>query len=157
MNTRRLVNTSPDQASDLESFIASGENAAILNYYNFSILQVEYSTDKTLELHFTVDNLINDYLDVFRENAEKITLTDAERRKYYYYPDLLSYDIYGTVELDFVIMIINGIIDPKDFNLPNLKLLRKSALTSLLSRIYNAENRYLQNNRYTNNLVMPTG
>ena len=71
MNTRRLVNTSPDQASDLESFIASGENAAILNYYNFSILQVEYSTDKTLELHFTVDNLINDYLDVFREMPRK--------------------------------------------------------------------------------------
>lgn len=157
MNTRRLVNSSPEQSSDLETFISSGENAAIINYYNFSILQVETTVDKTMEIHFTIENLVNDYLDVFRENAEKITLTDAEKRKYYYYPDLLSYDIYGTVELDFIIMIINGIIDPKDFNLPNLKLLRKSTLTNILSRIYNAENKYIQNNRYDNNLIMPTG
>ena len=156
MNTTRIVNSSPDQANSLEDFIAAGENNAILNYYNFSILQVERTADDSMEIYFTVDNLINDYLDLFKERAVKITLSLDERRKYYYNPDLLSYDIYGSVELDFVVMIINGIIDPKDFNLPTLLLLKKSDLVNLMSRIYNAENRYLVNNRSENNLYMPT-
>ena len=157
MNTRRLVNVTPDQAYSLEDFIAAGEDSAIINYYNFSILQVERTVDDSMEIQFTVDNLVNNYLDVFRDNAVKVKLTDAEKRKYYYNPDLLAYDIYGTVELDYLVMIVNGIIDPKEFNMPELRLIQKSTLISLMSRIYNAENGYLQKNRIENHLVMPEG
>lgn len=157
MNTRRLVNVTPDQAYSLEDFIAAGEDSAIINYYNFSILQVERTVDDTMEIQFTVDNLVNNYLDVFRDNAVKVKLTDKEKRKYYYNPDLLAYDIYGTVELDYLVMIVNGIIDPKEFNMPELRLIQKSTLVALMSRIYNAENGYLQKNRIENHLVMPEG
>ena len=136
MNTRRLVNVTPDQAYSLEDFIAAGEDSAIINYYNFSILQVERTVDDSMEIQFTVDNLVNNYLDVFRDNAVKVKLTDKEKRKYYYNPDLLAYDIYGTVELDYLVMIVNGIIDPKEFNMPELRLIQKSTLVALMSRIF---------------------
>lgn len=155
MNITRLASTTPDKSSSIEDFIAAGENAAIISFYNMSILQVEYSADKTMRLDFTIDNLITDYLDVLRESAVKVELSDADKRKYHYNPDLLAYDIYGSTELDFVIMYINGIIDPKDFNMPKIKLLSKSDLINILSRIYAAEHQYVSDNRDANNLIMP--
>lgn len=157
MNTRRLsINTTPDKCSSLDDFIAAGEGSASITYYNFSILQVLRSKDDSIEIHFTIDNLVNDYLDILKENAVKIELTRDEQRKYYYNPDLLSYDIYGTTELDFIVLILNGVLDPKEFNMPNILLLKKPDLLSILSRIYTSENRYLKMNREENDLPMPT-
>ena len=158
MSSGRLTNTaSPDMSSTLEDFIAAGEDAAIISYYNFSILQVEYSPDKTLRIDFTIDNLINDYMDVFKDAAVKVKLTSAEKTKYYYNPDLLAYDIYGSTELDFIIMQMNCIIDPKDFNIPALTLVNKSTLVAIMSRIYSAESKYIQANRDENKIYMPEG
>ena len=155
MGLSRLTASSPDMSNSIEDFIAAGEDSAIISYYNFSILQVEYSKDKTLRIDFTIDNLINDYMDVLQEAAKKVKLTDAEKIKYFYNPDLLAYDIYGSTELDFVIMQMNGIIDPKDFDLPTLKLVYKSDLANIMNRIYTAESVYLTANRDLNNLIMP--
>jgi len=155
MSVSRLTASSPDMSNSIEEFIAAGKDSAIISYYNFSILQVEYSKDKTLRIDFTIDNLINDYMDVLKDAAKKVKLTDAEKIKYFYNPDLLAYDIYGSTELDFVIMQMNGIIDPKDFDLPTLKLVYKSDLANIMNRIYTAENVYLAANREQNNLVMP--
>lgn len=151
----RLATTSPDKASSLEEFIAAGEDSAIISYYNFSILEVKWSEDKTLRIDFTIDNLINDYLDILQESTIKVPLSPTEKTKYYYNPDLLAYDIYGSTELEFLVLEMNGILDPKDFNIPVLRLVKKSTLVSLLSRIYNAELKYIEANRETNNLYMP--
>ena len=155
MNNNRLVNNPPNISSCLEDFIAAGENSATISYYNMSILQVEYTEDKTMRIDFTIDNLVNDYLDVLREASVKVPLSDAEQRKYYYNPDLLAFDIYGSTELDFVLLLINGVLDPKDFNMPTLKLVNKSALINILSRIYTAEHNYMTSNRQSNGLIMP--
>ena len=152
----RLVNSStPNISSSIEEFIAAGENNATISYYNMSILQVETTEDQTMQIQFTIDNLINDYLDILRDIAVKVPLTDAEKRKYHYNPDLLAYDIYGSTELDFVILMLNGIIDHKEFNMPKVLLINKSDLINVLSRIYTAEHKYLEDNRAQNNIIMP--
>lgn len=152
----RLTRTSnPELANTIDDFIASGKDAPLLTYYNFSILQVEYSDDKKLEVHLTSDNLVNDYLDILKEAAQKVQLTEQEKRKYYYNPDLLSYDLYGTTELDFVIMIMNGVISNTEFAIPTLLLIPKTELVNTLSRIYNSEQNYLIINRNRYNLRMP--
>jgi len=155
MGISRLTSTSPDMANSIENFIAAGEDSAIISYYNFSVLQVEFSEDKTIRVDFTIDNLINDYMDILQEACKKVKLTNAEKIKYYYNPDLLAYDIYGSTELDFLVMRLNGIIDPKDFDMPSLKLLYKTDLVNLMNRIYSAENAYLTANRESNGLFMP--
>jgi hypothetical protein len=152
----RLTRTSnPELANTIDDFIASGKDAPLLTYYNFSILQVEYSDDKKIEVQFTSDNLVNDYLDILKEAAQKVQLTEQEKRKYYYNPDLLSYDLYGTTELDFVIMIMNGVISNNEFAIPTLLLIPKTELVNTLSRIYNSEQNYLIINRNRYNLRMP--
>ena len=144
----RITRTSnPELANTIDDFIASGKDAPLLTYYNFSIIQVEYSKDNKMEVQFTSDNLVNDYLDIFRERGQKVQLSELEKRKYYYNPDLLSYDLYGTTELDFIIMIMNGVISSNEFTIPTLLLIPKTELVNLLSRIYNAEQNYLIINR----------
>lgn len=152
----RITNTTnPELANTIDDFIASGKDAPLLTYYNFSIIQVEYSKDKTLEVQLTSNNLVNDYLDIFKEAGQKVQLSEQEKRKYYYNPDLLSYDLYGTTELDFIIMIMNGVISSNEFTIPTLLLIPKSELVDLLSRIYNAEQNYIIINRQKYNLRMP--
>ena len=152
----RLTNNSvPELANTIDDFIASGKDAPLLTYYNFSIIQVEYSEDKKIEVQFTSDNLVNDYLDIFRDEGQKVELTEQEKRKYYYNPDLLSYDLYGTTELDFIIMIMNGVISSNEFTIPTLLLIPKTRLVDLLSRVYNSEQNYLIINREKYNLRLP--
>lgn len=152
----RITSTSnPELANTIDDFIAAGKDAPLLTYYNFSIIQVEISKDKKLEVQLTSDNLVNDYLDIFKERGIKIQLSEDEKRKYYYNPDLLSYDLYGTTELDFIIMIMNGVISSNEFTIPTLLLIPKSELVDLLSRIYNSEQNYLIINRQRYNLTIP--
>lgn len=152
----RLTSVSnPELANTIDDFVEAGKGAPLLSYYNFSIVQVEYSDDKKIQVEFTSDNLVNDYLDIFKDQAQKIQLTDDEQRKYYYNPDLLSYDLYGTTELDFVIMKMNGIISSNEFTIPTLYLIPKNTLVTLLSRIYNSEQSYLLINRQKYKLTTP--
>jgi hypothetical protein len=51
--------------------------------------------------------------------------------------------------------MLNGIIDPKEFNMPKVLLINKSDLINVLSRIYTAEHKYLEDNRAQNNIIMP--
>ena len=145
----------PEYENTINGFIDAGKNAPLLTYYNFSILQVEYSKDKRIRVELTASNLVTDYLDIFDDNAQKITLSDEEKRKYYYNPDLLSYDLYGTTDLDFIIMLMNGVISSNEFTMPTLKLIPKTTLVDLLSRVYNAEQNYLIINREKYNMSIP--
>ena len=67
--------------------------------------------------------------------------------KYRYKPWLLAYDIYGSEECDFIIMAMNGIIDPKDFELDKLKLINPQSMSNILGRIYSANETLLNSNR----------
>lgn len=146
---------SPDQASTLEDFITLGKSGANITYYNYSVLQVENTTDGKMQIQFVQDNIVNDYMEILQDNAVKVELNQDEQNKYYYNPDLLSYDIYGSTELDFIILKLNGIIDPKDFDLPKIKLIQADTLIELLSDIYNAESKHLLTNRRLYNLSSP--
>ena len=77
---------------------------------------------------------------------------NKQYKKYKYAPDLLAYDVYGTVQLDFVILKINGLIDPNDFDMKTVKLPYRSQLKAFLSAVYNKESGYIQQNRYDNGL-----
>lgn len=118
-----------------------------LTYRNLSILEKINSIE-------TIDHcLIDDYLDELREASVSIELSPAEYSRYKYSPDLLSYDLYGTTQLDFVILLINDMIDPKEFDIKTIKLLYSSKLKSLLNDIYNSNAGYINQNRADNNIL----
>ena len=79
-------------------------------------------------------------------------LSNEEMSRYRYNPDLLAYDIYGSVQLDFVILLLNDMIDPKDFDRRKLKLPYASSLSIFLNTLYSKESNYINENRANNNL-----
>ena len=140
------------KTSTLEEFASLLGSGEIMNY-NFSILDVKEINGEIIQ--FEPDSIINDYLDLLKEKSVEVELDEQEKIKYFYNPELLSFDIYGTTELDFLILKLNGIIDPKEFNLSKVKLLKQEDLKTLLSNIYNAEKEFLELNRSEFGLVLP--
>lgn len=117
-----------------------------LTYHNFSIIEMVNGT-KLLD-----HNLIEDYLPELEALCVNCELDQEQYKKYKYSPDLLAFDIYGSTQLDFVILMINDMIDPKEFDLKTIKLPYASHLKTFLSSVYNAESSYLTHNRSINGL-----
>jgi hypothetical protein len=84
------------------------------------------------------------------KNCIDVTLDRDEYVKYKYAPDLLAFDVYGSVQLDFIILYMNGIIDPKDFDFKTLKLVRSSILKDFLNHVFSSQRYILENNKYEN-------
>ena len=118
-----------------------------MTYYNFSILQV---IDGIEHLDH---NLVEDYLPELKSVCIPVTLSNLEYNKYKYNPDLLAYDIYGSVQLDFILLLLNDMIDPKEFDKKSLILPYSSTLSTFLNTVYSKESEYIGQNRAENNLL----
>lgn len=129
-----------DKTYTVQDFISMRDSDEI-TYYNYSIL--EYLNG----IEFFVTNLLYDYEDELNEMAVLVTLTDIERAKYRYKPYLLGYDLYGAEETEFILLMLNGIIDPKEFDFKKIKAIRPSDLYAVLGRIQSVNETYLNNNR----------
>lgn len=119
-----------------------------MTFRNFSILEV------IDDVEYLDHNVLDDYLEELESICIDCPLDDDQYKKYKYAPDLLAYDVYGSTQLDFVVLAVNGMIDPKEFTLKTIKLPYKSALKSFLSAVYNSESGYIEQNRSDNGLTI---
>lgn len=145
-----MANTTPPaETPTLKEFIKAGVNDD-MTYRNFAILEVI-----PCGLELVDHSLIDDYLTELRTVSTTINqISDAERTKYRYCPDMLAYDIYGSTQLDFIVMMVNGVVTPTEFTMRGDLLLPKaSVLKEFLSMVYNADNEYIRINRSTNNIT----
>ena len=115
-----------------------------LTFRNFSTVAVVNGVE------LTDKNLVEDFLPELMKDALDVDLNNNEYVKYKYAPDLLAYDVYGSVQLDFIILYMNGIIDPKDFDFKTVKLVRASLLKQFLNKVYGSQKYILENNKYEN-------
>lgn len=118
-----------------------------MTYYKFSILE------NINGVHHLDHNLIEDYLPELNKICTEVHLNDEQYKRYKYRPDLLAYDLYKSIQLDFVILLINDMIDPKEFTKKVIKLPYASVLKKFLSTIYSSEQEYIQQNRAANNIM----
>ena len=139
MNTDSALTYTLDDFVELQSV----DN---MTYYNFSILEI---IDGVQHLDH---NLVEDYLKELESSCVSLELSNEELSRYKYNPDLLAYDIYGSVQLDFIILLLNDMIDPKDFDKRKLKLPYSSTLSAFLNTLYSKESKYINQNRAENNL-----
>ena len=131
----------PAQTYTLEQFI-NMKNTDGITYNNFSIYG-KIDGQKILE-----SNILDEYIDDLVSLSKIVKLSSDEYIKYKYAPDLLAYDVYGSVQLDFVILAVNDMIDPKDFNLKRLKLPTSTILKTMLNEIYSVNAGWISKNRY---------
>ena len=134
-----MATVGPALTYTIEDFIAEG-SADDMTYYNYSILRFS-------ELgSFSETNILDFYLDEIKSICLKIkTFSEEEITKYKYHPDLLAYYLYGSTQLDFVILLVNGIIDPKEFDFKRgyLLLPRRSDLFEILEEIRSSESEWV--------------
>ena len=124
----------------VEQFIATNSNSNI-NYEKLSLIE------KMDSVYTITYNLLNDYKDDLDKVTITINLNDEEYTKYVYKPKLLAYDVYGNVELYFIILFINNICNVKEFNNRKIKMIKKDDLHNILSIIINSEADILRKNR----------
>lgn len=132
---------SADLAISVQDFIALRTSDEI-TYYNYSI--VEYLN---VGFDMFVTNLLYDYQDELEDIAVTVSLTPIEQGKYKYKPYLFAYDVYGSTEAKFIIMMLNNIIDPKEFDFEKVKVIRYGDLITILNRMQAVNEDYMNNNR----------
>ena len=125
------------------------------SYGNFAIKRKEniyYKQEKETKERkqeyaiFYETNILDYYLDQLKAICLKVdTFTNEEKITYRYHPDRLSYYLYGTVQLDYIILLVNGIIDPKEFDFKRgyIYVPKAIELREFLSRVKNSETRWL--------------
>lgn len=135
-----LDRSNPAKTYTLEDFV-SLKNKDNTTYRSFSILEIEDG------IEFVDHNLFDEYIDVIDRLSVNTELTDEEFKKYKYAPDLLAYDIYGSVQLDYFILLMNNMVDPKEFCRKNIKMMRTSVLQALMNEVMQANTGYIEQNR----------
>lgn len=100
--------------------------------------------DNISDIKYIVKNIMYDYIDELLDIAVIINLTDKEYKEYKYRPKLLSYKLYGTTDLSFTILILNGLVSDKDFDLQKVKVVHPKNM-DMFYDILDAERKYLLN------------
>lgn len=141
-----LSTSKVEETYTVEDFIELGKDIDDIQYYKFTILS-KAASDVENPILYAEHNVICDYEEEFKKLAITVEMTDAEYSKYRFRPKLLAYDVYGSTELFFVILFINGMYNIKDFDRKNVKLIRKDTMVELLAAIHNSEQNYIAANR----------
>lgn len=129
----------PQNTTTIEDFVTAGQNISI-SYQNLSFL---YTLTNGTSL--SILNVIADYIKEIQNACVNVSLDQAQQFKYFYKPKLLCSDIYGNPELYYIIMLINDIVDVKEFTKPIIKMPRKAHMSDIISMIYNANKEDIDN------------
>ena len=128
----------PELTYTLDQFIACQSDTTFC-YNNLSFI------DQIDNIKYNIYNVASDYIDEIIENyCKTIVLSDDELAKYKYRPKLLCYDIYGSQELYYLILILNDICSVKDFTKNKLILPTKDNMPVITKAIMNANRADIQ-------------
>ena len=125
----------PRYATTLSEFLVAGNSSDVISFPKLCF------TESSGNIKYTVQSVIDDYLKDLKDMAIGIELSDSEAQKYEYRPKLLSSETYGTTELYYMILLLNGMCNTKEFDLKSRKLLMlsKNDMVNSLNSIYKAE------------------
>lgn len=127
-------NVNPIYSHSLDEFLEAGSVSGVPTYDYWSYIE-SYNN-----IEFVVHNVLSDYIPELKRLSTNVYLTDKEMQKYNYKPKLLSADVYGTTHFHYLIMMINGICNVKEFlNINPIKMIPKDDLSSYITNIITAE------------------
>jgi hypothetical protein len=129
--TIRSSTSNPMYTHTLTEFINAYNNRSVVPIYESYCYQQQSGNIK-----YVVKNVLDDYMYELKKLAINIELTNDEIVKYNYKPKLLSADIYGLTDFYYIILLLNGICDVKQFHDINpIKLISSTDLGNYLSSI----------------------
>ena len=133
-----LMYSKPSETLSLDDFVSSKPSSQ-LSYYYLSLLK----KDTKHNIEYSVYNVISDYLTDLKKMCKTVTLTDKEYYTYRFRPKLLANYLYGNGELYFIILLLNDIWSVKDFDFKTIKLIPKTQLSDVLSKINESEKDFI--------------
>ena len=135
----------PELTYTLDQFIACQSDTSFC-YNNLSFI------DQIDNIKYNIYNVASDYIDEIINNyCVDVELDDEQMAKYKYRPKLLCYDIYGSQELYYLILILNDICSTKQFIKKKLKLPTKNNMSTITKAIMNANRSDIQ--KYNDNNI----
>lgn len=134
-----MNSTDPSQALTLFELIDEGK---------YGELQVSTTTfvNRIDNMIIPTTSVFDSYMDFIIPITQTITLTEEEYAKYRMRPKLLSYTLYGTVELWFLLLKINRMQSSMEFNKRELKVIKPSQI-DLINKIMVFNNERLEKSR----------
>lgn len=131
----------PERCHSIEEFIIAGKaQNTNYSYTDFSFIQ---NLNRT---YYIVQNILDDYIDDMKKYCIQVTLSDKEKQTYIYNPKLLSYKLYKTTMLYWVILKLNNLCSVYEFNLSKRKILlmKPNDMFRILNMIHNSERRAMK-------------
>ena len=89
--------------------------------------------------------VLDDYAGDLAEIVVSKTLTPEEQRKYYYNPQVLSYDLYGTTQFWSLLLDLNDMTSATEFNRSTINVY-DGRLTTLINAVFALEEKMLNIN-----------
>lgn len=140
----------PEDCHTLNEFISIGQSLDRATHYKmFSFTEIVNGSE------FIVSNVLDDYLAELKELSVNVNITSQEAEEYMYNPKKLSFKLYKTTELYWVILKLNDIADVHDFTLDKkrLRLLEPKVMRNSMETIYNANRFAIDSYNYKHNNV----
>ena len=135
--------SSPVYTHTLREFLLAGQTRVKFTYQDFCY------TEKIGNIVFVVKNALRDYLPEIKEMCMRVALSVEEQRRYRYNRKILAFDLYNSTDLYFIILILNNMVDVKEFNhIDTLLLPLKKDLPEILTKINISEGMYIS--KYNN-------
>lgn len=137
----------PTTATSVEDFISS-QSMVPITYTTFLFTNTS-SIDSSVSI--PIFCVLDDYIDEINEMTQEYTFTPDEYSTYVQAPRLLANKLYNNQELFPILLRINDIYDERDFTMHTIKLLSPSDMSTILSRIYNSNKKFINKYNGRNN------
>lgn len=123
--------------STIQDIISAGKELKLCNR-ELSLKQVMHNSANE-KFVVNITNLFEQYYEILLDNSVIVVLTDEEYLKYKFKPKVLSYDLYGTKELHYMLLRLNHVYSVINFDFKELRVFNTNIL-DLLNEILILEN-----------------
>ena len=127
---------SMNNSSTIADYVRAYETEPI-TYSNFYLAQV-LTGNNNRKMLVNFNSIVVKYMPELKKMIEKVTLSPEDYAKYRFNPKLMSFDLYGTTELWFLLLDINELHSVSEFDLRTLYIFQ-SDIVDKLSRVINLE------------------
>ena len=115
--------------STIQSIIDEGKNLKIINR-EFSLKEIMVNSIGE-KIVVNMYNLYEKYYELLLEHTARVVLSEEEQMKYRFNPRLLSKDLYGTIELHYMLLRLNHVYSVINFDFTEVTVFKPSVITLL--------------------------
>jgi hypothetical protein len=115
--------------STIQSIIDEGKNLKIINReLSLKEIMVNSVGEKIV---VNMYNLYEKYYELLLDHTARVVLSEQEQMRYRFNPRLLSKDLYGTIELHYMLLRLNHVYSVINFDFTEVTVFKPSVITLL--------------------------